>query len=169
MEEGENGRFLPPSSPFLLPISITASSLSLALLIGQSMHLLPLIPALLIATTTQSQPASMAGRSVVYAPNGMIATSQPLATTAGLQVLQNGGNAIDAAVTAAIVLSVTEPHMTGLGGDLFAIIWSAKDQKLYGLNASGRSGSLMTREELVKRERRSISGIEAVTVPGALS
>src|SRR5688500_6959020 len=133
------------------------------------MRFLPLLLIAITPVSTIARPSTMAGRSTVYAPNGMIATSQPLATTAGLQVLQNGGNAIDAAVTAAIVLSVTEPHMTGMGGDLFAIIWSAKDKKLYGLNASGRSGSLMTREELVKRERRSISGIEAVTVPGALS
>jgi gamma-glutamyltranspeptidase/glutathione hydrolase len=111
----------------------------------------------------------MAGRSTVYAPNGMVATSQPLATAAGLSVLQRGGNAIDAAVTAAAVLSVVEPHMTGVGGDLFAIVWSARDRKLYGLNASGRSGSLMTRAELVKRGRSGISGVEAVTVPGAVS
>jgi gamma-glutamyltranspeptidase / glutathione hydrolase len=126
---------------------------------------LALALALALPVTAHAQ----AGRSTVYAPNGVIATSQPLATTAGLQVLQNGGNAIDAAVTAAIVLSLTEPDMTGLGGDLFAIVWSAKDKKLYGLNASGRSGSLMTLEELTKRGRRSISGVEAVTVPGALS
>src|SRR5262245_9968890 len=121
------------------------------------------IPAVLSAQQT------MAGRSAGYAPHGVIATSQPLATASGLAVLQNGGNAIDAAVTAATVLSVVEPQMTGLGGDLFAIIWSAKDHKLYALNASGRSGSLMTREELVKRGRTSIHGVEAITVPGALS
>jgi gamma-glutamyltranspeptidase/glutathione hydrolase len=111
----------------------------------------------------------MAGRSAVYAPNGVIATSQPLATATGLAVLQGGGNAIDAAVAAATVLSVVEPHMTGMGGDLFAIIWSARERKLYALNASGRSGSLMTRAELIKRGRGTIAGVEAVTVPGALS
>ena len=88
----------------------------------------------------------MAGRSAVYAPAGMVATSQPLATAAGLEALRQGGNAIDAAVTAAAVLSVTEPHMTGIGGDLFAIVWLAKEQKLVALNASGRAGSRMTRE-----------------------
>jgi gamma-glutamyltranspeptidase / glutathione hydrolase len=125
--------------------------------------LLLMIP---LATSAQQ---SMAGRSAVYAPNGVIATSQPLATATGLAVLQTGGNAIDAAVAAATVLSVVEPHMTGMGGDLFAIIWSARERKLYALNASGRSGSLMTHAELVKRGRRSIAGVEAVTVPGALS
>ena len=112
----------------------------------------------------------MAGRSPVYAPNGIVATSQPLATSAGVAVLQSGGNAIDAAVTAAAVLTVVEPMMVGVGGDMFAIVWSAKDKKLYGLNASGRAGSLMTREELLKRGRtRMVRGPEAVTVPGALA
>jgi gamma-glutamyltranspeptidase/glutathione hydrolase len=119
----------------------------------------------------QESPATMAHRSTVYAPNAAIATSQPLATSAGLAVLQRGGNAIDAAVAAAAVLNVTEPHMTGMGGDMFAIVWSARDQKLYGLHANGRSGSLMTREELVRRGRESVPsrGAEAVSVPGALS
>ena len=89
-------------------------------------------------------------RSPVYAPNGIVATSQPLASAAGLAVLQRGGNAIDAAVTAAAVLSVTEPMMTGVGGDMFAIIWLAKEKKLVALNASGRAGSLMTRDELIE-------------------
>src|SRR3954466_12094632 len=78
-------------------------------------------------------------RSVVMARNGVIATSQPLATAAGLRVLQSGGNAIDAAVTAAAVLSVVEPTMNGIGGDLFAIVYSAKDHKIHGLNSSGRA------------------------------
>src|SRR5436309_11842165 len=78
-------------------------------------------------------------RSVVMARNGMIATSQPLASAAGLKVLQEGGNAIDAAVTAAAVLAVVEPSMTGIGGDLFAIVYDAKTRTLHALNASGRS------------------------------
>jgi gamma-glutamyltranspeptidase/glutathione hydrolase len=113
---------------------------------------------------------TMAGKSPVYAPNGVAATSQPLATTAAISVLEHGGNAIDAAVTAAAVLGVVEPMMTGVGGDMFAIIWSAKEKKLIGLNASGRAGSLMTREELVKRGRNRVErGIESITVPGALA
>ncbi len=111
------------------------------------------------------------GRSTVYAPHGIIATSQPLATTAGLAVMQRGGNAIDAAVTAAAVLNLVEPHMTGIGGDMFALFWSAREKRLVALNASGRSGSLMTREELVKRgyDRVPVFGPEPITVPGALS
>jgi gamma-glutamyltranspeptidase/glutathione hydrolase len=118
----------------------------------------------------EPRPTTLAGRSTVYAPRGVIATSQPLASAAGLAVLQNGGNAVDAAVTAAAVLAVVEPNMTGMGGDLFAMVWSARDRTLHGLNASGRSGSLMTRETLAARGRTRIGqGAEAVTVPGALS
>ena len=118
----------------------------------------------------QPRPATMAGRSPVYAPNGIAATSQPLATTAAIRVLQNGGNAIDAAVTAAATLSVVEPMMTGIGGDMFALIWVAKEHKLVALNASGRAGALMTREELIKRGRTNVPrGVESITVPGALA
>jgi gamma-glutamyltranspeptidase len=81
-----------------------------------------------------------------------------------------GGNAIDVAVDAAAVLTVVEPNMTGVGGDLSAMVWSARDRTLHGLNASGRSGSLMTRETPAARGRTGLSqGIEAVTIPGSLS
>ncbi|MDX9724918.1 MAG: gamma-glutamyltransferase [Bacteroidales bacterium] len=80
-----------------------------------------------------------ATRSEVIAQNGMAATSQPLATQAAIEILKKGGNAIDAAIAANAVLGVVEPTGCGIGGDLFAIIWSAEKQKLYGLNASGRS------------------------------
>jgi len=83
-------------------------------------------------------------RSVAMARHGMIATSQSLASGAGLKVLQEGGNAIDAAVTAAAVLAVVEPSMTGIGGDLFAIVYDAKTKTLHGLNASGRSAYTAT-------------------------
>ncbi|HJU75363.1 MAG TPA: gamma-glutamyltransferase [Gemmatimonadaceae bacterium] len=117
------------------------------------------------------RPTTLAGRSTVYAPNAAIATSQPLASAAGLEVLRQGGNAVDAAVAAAAVLSVTEPHMTGIGGDMFAIVWLAKEQKLVALNASGRAGSLMTHETLQARDFRpgSQQGAMSVTVPGALA
>ena len=117
------------------------------------------------------RPTTLAGRSTVYAPHAAVATSQPLASTAGLEVLRQGGNAVDAAVAAAAVLAVTEPHMTGIGGDMFAIVWLAKEQKLVALNASGRAGSLMTRETLQARGFRpgSQQGVMSVTVPGALA
>ena len=132
-----------------------------------------LVGALLLASSVSAQvsPSSMAGRSTVYAPNAAVATSQPLASGAGLEILQQGGNAVDAAVAAAAVLNLTEPHMTGIGGDMFAILWSANDQELVGLDASGRSGSLLTPETLRAKghERMPGSGAEAVTVPGAIS
>src|SRR5206468_12522279 len=136
----------------------------------------PLVATALIclggAASAQSpRPTTMAHRSTVYAPHGMIATSQPLATAAGLAVLEHGGNAVDAAVTAAAVLNVTEPMMTGIGGDMFALVWSSKDRKLYGLNSSGRAGRLMTREALLARGHRTMAAesVEDVTVPGALA
>jgi gamma-glutamyltranspeptidase/glutathione hydrolase len=80
-----------------------------------------------------------ATRSEVIAPYGMAATSQPLATQAAIDILRRGGNAIDAAIAANAVLCVTEPTGAGIGGDIFALIWSAEKEKLYGLNGSGRS------------------------------
>ena len=114
---------------------------------------------------------TMAGRSTVYASRAMVATSQPLASAAGLDAMRRGGNAIDAAIAAAAVLSVTEPHMTGIGGDMFAIIWLAKEQRLVALNASGRAGGLMTREALERRgfTAGSQQGVLSITVPGALA
>ncbi|MEQ9398734.1 MAG: gamma-glutamyltransferase [Longimicrobiales bacterium] len=117
-----------------------------------------------------TSPATASGRSTVYAPRGAVATSQPLATAAALQILQDGGNAIDAAVAAAAVLNVTEPHMTGMGGDMFAIFWSAELGRLVGMDASGRSGSLVDVDALVAEgENRPGSGPRSVTVPGALA
>jgi gamma-glutamyltranspeptidase/glutathione hydrolase len=78
-------------------------------------------------------------RSAVLARHGMAATSQPLATAAAIRVMQEGGNAVDAAIAANAVLGVVEPMSCGIGGDLFAIVWDAKSKKLYGLNASGRA------------------------------
>lgn len=118
-----------------------------------------------------SQQPDMGRRSTVYAPRAAAATSQPLATAAALEVMQQGGNAIDGAVAAAAVLNVTEPHMTGMGGDAFSIVWWAETGELFGIDASGRSGSGMTVEALRARghDRVPGSGAEAVTVPGAVS
>jgi len=104
-----------------------------------------------------------ATRSVVLAQNGMIATSQPLASAAGLRVLQEGGNAFDAAVTAAAVLAVVEPTMNGLGGDLFALVYDAKARSVHALNASGRAPQRATPEEFRRR------GLSAVPYRGELS
>ena len=83
-------------------------------------------------------------RSEVIAENGMVATSHPLATNVGIDILKNGGNAIDAAIAANAAIGLMEPTGNGIGGDLFAIIWIEKDKKLYGLNASGRSPKNLT-------------------------
>ncbi len=109
-------------------------------------------------------------RSAVRAMNGMIATSQPLASAAGLRILQQGGNAIDAAVAAAATLCVVEPMMVGPGGDMFAIVWDAKRKELKALNASGRSPQAISIDELKKRglDGMPSGGIHTVTVPGAV-
>src|SRR6266699_6367497 len=99
-----------------------------------------------------------ATRSVVMGRHGMIATSQPLASAAGLKVLQDGGNAIDAAIAAAAVLAVVEPSMTGIGGDLFAIVYDAKTKTLHALNASGRSAYAATPAEYAKRHQERMPG-----------
>ena len=118
-------------------------------------------------------------RAEVMAQHGMVTTSQPLASEAGLQMLIKGGNAIDAAVAAAAALNVVEPMNTGLAGDLFAIIYIAKENKLYVLNASGTAASGATLEHLNALGYRADPanfgpgsgmqsyGILPVTVPGA--
>jgi len=115
-----------------------------------------------------------ASRSEVIAANGMVATSQPLATQIGLQVLKDGGNAIDAAIAANAALGLMEPTGNGIGGDLFAIIWHAKSQKLYGLNASGRSPQSLTLKKLkteltaLKRDDIPPYGMLPISVPGTV-
>jgi gamma-glutamyltranspeptidase/glutathione hydrolase len=110
-------------------------------------------------------------RSPVLARNGVIATSQPLASAAGLQVLQDGGNAIDAAVTAAAVLAVVEPTMTGVGGDLFALVFAGKTKTLRGLNSSGRAGAHADPERLRTQGFADLPphGPFTVTVPGSVA
>ena len=100
----------------------------------------------------------------------MIATSQALASAAGLKALQDGGNAIDAAITAAAVLAVVEPSMNGIGGDLLAIVWDAKTKRIYALDATGRSAHTATPEEFAKRGLKDMpgSGPLPVDVPGVV-
>jgi gamma-glutamyltranspeptidase / glutathione hydrolase len=105
------------------------------------------------------------GRSEVVARNGMMATSHPLAAQAGLEILQKGGNAIDAAVAGLAVLDVVSQNDTGLGGDLFVLYWSARDKKLYALAANGWSPAGWTPEFFATR---SFSGVNSVTVPGSV-
>ncbi|MEX1025233.1 MAG: gamma-glutamyltransferase [Planctomycetota bacterium] len=111
-----------------------------------------------------------ATRSEVFATKGMAATSQPLATQAAIEILRAGGNAIDAAIAANAVLALVEPTGCGLGGDLFAIVWSAEEGGLVGLNASGRSPASLTLEHLRSLEIDAIPphGPLPVSVPGCV-
>ena len=113
---------------------------------------------------------SFATRSVVLAQNGIVATSHPLASQIGLDILKKGGNAIDAAIAANAALGLMEPTGCGIGGDLFAIVWDGKTKKLYGLNASGRSPKKLTLDYFEKKGMHKIPshGPLPVSVPGAV-
>src|SRR5580698_1432260 len=110
------------------------------------------------------------GRSIVISQQGIAATSQVLASQTGAQILARGGSAVDAAIAANAVLGVTEPMMTGLGGDLFVMYWDAKSGKLTGLNASGPAPKALSPAVLAQRDIKSMpqEGIHSVTVPGAV-
>jgi gamma-glutamyltranspeptidase/glutathione hydrolase len=111
-----------------------------------------------------------ATRSPVLATEAMAATSQPLATQVALDVMKQGGNAIDAAIAANAMLGLVEPTGNGIGGDLFAIVWDAKSQQLYGLNGSGRSPKSLTRQWFIDNGYDKIPshGPLPVSVPGAV-
>ena len=111
-----------------------------------------------------------ATRSEVIAQHGMVATSHPLATQIGIDILKAGGSAVDAAIAANAALGLMEPISNGIGGDLFAIVWDPETKKLYGLNGSGRSPFSLTLEELKSRGLESIPSIGPlpVSVPGAV-
>ncbi len=113
---------------------------------------------------------ALASRSEVIAPQAMAATSQPLATQIALDILKQGGHAVDAAIAANAALGLMEPTGNGIGGDLFAIVWDAEKQELTGLNASGRAPALMTREYFAENgmERVPDLGPLPVSVPGAV-
>jgi len=111
------------------------------------------------------------GRSKIATKFGIVAASQPLAARAGVQLLERGGNAIDAAIAANAVMGVVEPHMNGIGGDLFAIIYIAKRGKLHGLNSAGWAPKGLTPAFLRSKGLTQMpeSGIHTVTVPGAVA
>jgi gamma-glutamyltranspeptidase/glutathione hydrolase len=141
-------------------------------------RLLPALFVLLIASAIAQVDRitgkPFATRSEVIAQHGMVCTSQPLATQIGLEVLKQGGSAVDAAIAANAALGLMEPTGNGIGGDLFAIVYEAKTKKLHGLNASGRSPLGLSREalmaELGKLKRTTIPprGLLPVSVPGAV-
>ncbi|MBZ5610837.1 MAG: gamma-glutamyltransferase [Acidobacteriia bacterium] len=110
------------------------------------------------------------GRSMVISQGGIVATSQVLASQAGAQILARGGSVVDAAIAANAVLCVTEPLMTSIGGDLFAMYWDAKTGKLTGLNSSGPAPKALSPEFLAQKgmKRMPNDGIHSVTVPGVV-
>jgi len=142
-------------------------------------HLIPmrLLLILIIFTATQAQGydrisgLSFASRSEVIGQNGMAATSHPLATQTAIDILKSGGNAIDAAIAANAVLGLVEPTGCGVGGDLFAIIWDAKTNKLFGLNASGPAPMNSSIEFMKSKGLDQIPryGPHPVSVPGAVA
>ena len=109
-------------------------------------------------------------RSMVISRNGIVAAESPLAAQAGVRILQSGGNAVDAAIATNAMMGVVSPMMNGIGGDLFAIVYDAKANKLYGLNASGWAPKGLTIESLHKLGLREMpqAGVQAITVPGAV-
>ena len=140
----------------------------------QLLLLLFMLPVLLNAQPDRVTGETHATRSEVIAQHGMVATSQPLATQIGLQILKDGGSAVDAAIAANAALGLMEPTGSGIGGDLFAIVWDAEQQRLYGLNASGRSPFGMSYSDL-KKELNALGrsdippyGLLPISVPGAV-
>ena len=141
--------------------------------------LIVLLPALFLGPGTQPADAQEDEgfpyetlRSPAMGLRGVVATSQPLASNAGLDILKKGGNAIDAAVATAAVLTVVEPNSTSIGGDAFIMIYLAEEDKLVGINASGRAPYSMTLDalnaKLQKHDMDRIRGIYSVSVPGAV-
>jgi len=110
------------------------------------------------------------GRSMVISRGGIVVAESPLAAQAGVRVLESGGNAVDAAIATNAMMGVVEPMMNGIGGDLFVIVYDAKANKLYGLNASGWAPRGLTIEFLRKQGIREMPqhGVHAITVPGAV-
>ena len=121
-------------------------------------------------TAAGVRPIPNAGRSAVVARNGMVAASQPLASQVGLRILQEGGNAVDAAVATAATLALVAPMMTGPAGDVFALVYIAETGELAGLNASGFSPKAADIDFFKSRDLDKIDtkGAFSVTVPGAV-
>jgi gamma-glutamyltranspeptidase / glutathione hydrolase len=123
----------------------------------------------MIAVDSDGQDRSQT-RSMVISKGGIVASESPLASQAGVRILEHGGNAVDAAIAANAMMGVVEPMMNGIGGDLFVIVYDAKAKKLYGLNASGWAPKGLTIEFLQKQGLKSMpqAGVNSITVPGVV-
>src|SRR5205823_7112709 len=132
---------------------------------------LTLLGITVVAQNPNAPRRPVVGRSVVATRYGIVAASQPLAARAGVQVLERGGNAVDAAIATNAVMGVVEPAMNGMGGDLFAIIYDAKTGKLSGLNSGGWAPTGLTPAFLKSKgiDRMPSRGIYTVTVPGVVA
>src|SRR5271165_4123756 len=124
---------------------------------------------LLMSVAAEAQDRSQT-RSMVISKGGIVASESPLASQAGVRILEHGGNAVDAAIAANAMMGVVEPMMNGIGGDLFVIVYDAKANKLYGLNASGWAPKGLTIEFLHKQGLRDMpqTGVHSITVPGVV-
>src|ERR1051326_6989993 len=120
---------------------------------------------------TPAVPRPVVGRSVVSTQLGIVAASHPLAARAGVEMLERGGNAVDAAIAANATIGLMEPAMNGIGGDLFVIYYEAKTGKLYGLNSGGWAPTGLSAQFLKAKgiARMPQNGIYSVTVPGAVA
>src|SRR5260370_6433663 len=127
------------------------------------------VAATMLTGNSYGQDRSQA-RSMVISRNGIVAAESPLAAQAGVHILEQGGNAVDAAIATNAMMGVVEPMMNGIGGDLFAVVYDAKANKLYGLNASGWAPKNLTPELLKKKGLRDMpqTGVNPITVPGAV-
>ena len=115
-----------------------------------------------------TSPAFLHRRSPVFTGRAIATSSSPLVTRVGLRVLEQGGNAADAAVAMAGMLALAEPMMSGLGGDTMVLVWSAKDQKVFGLNGSGRAPSGASLERIGAVPVMPEHGAASITIPGAV-
>jgi gamma-glutamyltranspeptidase/glutathione hydrolase len=136
----------------------------------RGLGVLILLGGLVLATAESSAQDRGQTRSMVISKGGIVATESPLASQAGVRILESGGNAVDAAIAANAMMGVVEPMMNGIGGDLFVIVYDAKANKLYGLNASGWAPKGLTIDYLHKLGLRDMpqAGVNSITVPGVV-